>query len=1272
MRRFGFLLGILSVFCCVFSSIAADTVVLWDFKKADVLKGRYPLTLRGKSVIKNDGLFVPAGAFNERAGAMTIKDNLAEFFEGNFSVSVKFSISSQEKPNSPNLVLLDNKYIFKSSKKGDDCGFMLFLKQGKNSNEYIPCAAFGYGNESVAVYGNSFKLSFNKTYTLKMVYDCRGKVQFFLDDVLCAGCKVPAKKIVKAKLPLHIGDRAGAAHWQLGGTIESVEIRKNAESSQVSTLPVGTVLGSWNFTDNTAFKGKYPLKLRGKAKLSAKGLTVVNSDIKQPAGAVLNGFFPELTPADAFELTAKIVLDKTFPRGKNRAMIFDAKYVAMPTAASQARYHKGFAFFLTPQGNNVYRLGGAFGFGESSAQASSAKVTLLPDTEYTLALQFSATGKVIFSVNNKTVGSANVPAGSLAPSEVNFTFGNRVGANYQALGGTIKSIEIRTAKFTPQDFSADISKRTVFERGEKDKKLWIDFINFSNQNLKDVTVNAVNANVNLPKIKIADAAGRTSIKLNFPVDTNLLPGKYILELTAHDANKKTIAKRSVEYVIVPAYRDFMPVMLWGNYEDIKSIREAGFTHQLVHLFPRQGNFDNETLKRWIPHLDENLKSGLYTFGTLHAHFRFIAAKRHLRTGKDGKVYPRANLEASHPAVQKEFCEAAYSTVKAVGTHPAFDGVLINSEVRDGALPSYGSGVEPAAFKKFAGFDIPSTISGKSPQPYIGNKTFPWDRVIEDNQKELVFLKWFWDVGDGWNPLQSMLSKTMHDAIPAERSSRFFTFYDPATRVPPMWGSGGNVDMISQWTYTYPDPIKIGQATDEVIAMGQGNPKQKIASMTQAIWYRSQTAPADVKVKNPPKWLEEEKNAMFVSVSPDSLREAFWSKISRRLDAIMYHGVGSLLAKTDHKLYRMTNYESRKVLSELCKNVVEPLGPVLKKVPERPAEVAILHSLAASFYAPKHFPMGWSKGWAADLHLALQWGHFQPAIIFDEHLLTDRGTEQLKVLFIPGLEVVTESVLKKLNQLRSKGVIIIGDEFTTPALMVDYRIQSISRNIKQPEFAKKELQKLGRDLSILLEKHCRKTHYASNQDLVVRSRGCDAADYVFIVNDKRTFGDYIGQWKLVQEKGLPNSGKIFVNHHAKAAYDLVEHKEINLNNRNNQSSFDVSLAPGDGKAILLLDRKIEKAVLSLPQTVKNKEKYSIECRITDKNSNPVKAYIPVELTLTASDGTVLPGSGFYAAKDGKLVVNEVMATNAPAGEVSVNARCLASGKTAKGKFTVEKQ
>ena len=80
MRRIVFLLCTLSALCCAFSSAAEERGILWDFRKSDVLKGRYPLVLRGKSTVDKNGLFIPVGDNKDRAGAATAgKQNLSVF-----------------------------------------------------------------------------------------------------------------------------------------------------------------------------------------------------------------------------------------------------------------------------------------------------------------------------------------------------------------------------------------------------------------------------------------------------------------------------------------------------------------------------------------------------------------------------------------------------------------------------------------------------------------------------------------------------------------------------------------------------------------------------------------------------------------------------------------------------------------------------------------------------------------------------------------------------------------------------------------------------------------------------------------------------------------------------------------------------------------------------------------------------------------------------------------------------------------------------------------
>ena len=60
----------------------------------------------------------------------------------------------------------------------------------------------------------------------------------------------------------------------------------------------------------------------------------------------------------------------------------------------------------------------------------------------------------------------------------------------------------------------------------------------------------------------------------------------------------------------------------------------------------------------------------------------------------------------------------------------------------------------------------------------------------------------------------------HRPPQARHAASAIVWRRPAVRCPSKWGSGGNVDFLSQWTYSYPDPVRIGLCTDELFEMAR--------------------------------------------------------------------------------------------------------------------------------------------------------------------------------------------------------------------------------------------------------------------------------------------------------------------------------------------------------------------------------------------------------------------------------------------------------------------
>jgi len=631
--------------------------------------------------------------------------------------------------------------------------------------------------------------------------------------------------------------------------------------------------------------------------------------------------------------------------------------------------------------------------------------------------------------------------------------------------------------------------------------------------------------------------------------------------------------------------------------------------------------------------------------------------------RTGAVREHDNVCGNFPEV-RQFCyNVGASVAQTFGQYPALDGSLIHSEVRDGSDLCFHEH-DKAAFRAAAGYDVPDEVVGKNGLSYRRIKNFPANRVVKDDDHFLTFYRWFWKNGDGWNPLHSELSR----GLKSTGRKDLWTFFDPAVRVPDIWGSGGDVDVISQWTYSYPDPIKIGQSADELFAMADGKPGQQVMKMTQIIWYRTGTAPKLPEDESKRvAWEKEKPEAPFITIAPDHMREAFWSKISRPVRGIMYHGWGSLVETgTTNKGYVFTNPATAGVLTELTHNIVQPLGPTLLQIADRPADVAMLESFASQMFAGRG-SYGWSQSWEADTHLMLQWAHLQPRIVFDETVVRD-GLDAFKVLVMPNCDVLTESVVAKIRAFQKRGGLVVADENLCPAILPDIVLPTYKRTGKADE-DKAKLQAMAASLREELDPFYTRYGDASNADLVLRFRRSGASDYLFALNDKRTFGNYVGHHGKVMEQGLQNAGVVSVRRQGAFVYDLVAHRAVPTKASPGGLQFDLNLGPGDGRVFLLTSQKLAAVQLQAPVKVKRGGVADVAVTVADAKGAPVAAVVPVRVEVLDAKGQPAECSGYYGAKDGKLALRLAIAANDAAGTWTITATELASGLSRAQKLVV---
>jgi hypothetical protein len=429
-------------------------------------------------------------------------------------------------------------------------------------------------------------------------------------------------------------------------------------------------------------------------------------------------------------------------------------------------------------------------------------------------------------------------------------------------------------------------------------------------------------------------------------------------------------------------------------------------------------------------------------------------------------------------------------------------------------------------------------------------------------------------------------------------------------------------------------------------------------MTQLIWYRSQTAPNRVlaNAPTPVAWEDHDPEAAYITIAPMHLKEALWTKISRPIQGIMYHGWQSLVQTDSPSAYRFTNPNTAPVLKQLIQDVIEPLGPTLMEIPDERSEVAFLESFTSQMFA-RRGGYGSNMGWDADVWLALQHAHVQTDILFEETLLKN-GLSGRKVLVMPYCDVLTKSVVARIADWQKKGGKIVADEFLCPALKADVVIQSFKREKKAAEDKAKVLE-LAKAFTALPQKVS-----CDNAEIITRVRKFGEAMYVFVINDKRAFGCYVGQHGLVMENGLPASGVVSLKAESANVYELTGTQFIvPKRGEDGSMSWKVDLGPGDGKIFLVTPKPLLGLKLDVPESATAGQKAAVKLQITSTADSPLKAVIPVKVEVRDANGVLTEGSGFYAAENGLLDLALDLAPNDDPGTWEVRAKELASGMEA---------
>ncbi len=982
----------------------------------------------------------------------------------------------------------------------------------------------------------------------------------------------------------------------------------------------------------------------------------------------------DLSPKGAFTVELWICPEKELTADYGESFLIDKKYVA----------HDDYQLILSAAEKSGSRtLRAVLGFGSDSETWNSRPFQLPVGQWRHVAFTYDGAGTGRFFVDGVPHGHATFSGRKgISPGKHGLSIGDRIGSNYHGFPGLIDQVRLtaRAAEFSAIKFER-VSDRTCFRRMEPDAAIRLAVTNLLRRPLPDSVLSVSGPSIPRWTKSLGPLdSGRTET-IVYPIDSRLRPDVYelLVELTpAGETNSLASDRLTVRIVPRPLPARF-PVLMWGVYDgvprELERLKQLGFTH-VLGLSADYGRIweagkpteaaSPQKVAEAKAMLDQCLAHDLTIVASLSPGQWLRSKPEMLRVDRQGKTLPgKSDICGLIPEIETYCYNVGASVAQTYGAFPAFGAALIHTEVRDHAQPCFHAH-DIEAFRKSAGIDVPAEIAGRTGVHYRKLNDFPASRVVPDNFPILAYMRWYWKEGDGWNGLNTAL----HRGLKSTGRQDLWTFHDPAVRVARVYGAGGEVDVLSQWTYSYPDPIRIGLATDELLATAAGRPGQEVMKMTQIIWYRSQTAPIPKPDQPPPafeaRWEMEQPDAQFITIAPMHLREAFWTKIARPIKGIMYHGWQSLVPVEKVASYRLTHPQTASELSRLTREVVGPLGPMLLNVPGVRSDVAVLQSFASEMLAGRG-TYGWGRGWAGDAYHVFQYAHLQPEILLDETIV-EKGLDGYRVLGMFDCDVLTQSVVDRVKKFQSNGGIVIGDENLCPAIKPDIVLPVYARTGRNDADRAALVEAAGK-LRTQLDARYSRFVDTTSPDVIPYRRRAAGADYLFVVNDRREYGSYVGHHGLVMENGLPSRATVRVARQAAAVYDLVDSRRVFARVDAGATVFDVELGPCDGRVFLVCDQAIAGVRIAAAEEATRGGWLACEISVVDGNGKSLSAVVPLKIAIRDPDGRPAEFSGYDAAIDGKRSLTIDIAPNDLPGLWQIEVRELASNQTATHYFRV---
>ncbi len=550
-------------------------------------------------------------------------------------------------------------------------------------------------------------------------------------------------------------------------------------------------------------------------------------------------------------------------------------------------------------------------------------------------------------------------------------------------------------------------------------------------------------------------------------------------------------------------------------------------------------------------------------------------------------------------------------------------------------------------------------------------------VIRDDDPEYVYAKYYFKSGDGFVTVNTAMGDVVHQYRPD-----MITISDPM-RYCSVYGRFGGIDAVSSWTYSNPDP-KATLFIETLRREAEHDSKEFIHTIT--LWnYAGSLVPCGKD-----RFARE----FTLRMEPDRFTENAWLNFSRAPLAIgTYFGspLEFFFQEGDPFIY---SPETETAVAEFAHKVLRPFGELMRRTVQSRRDIAVLDSFASRIYGVSPRPYNHYPNYAVyNFRTLLSMAHLPADVIFDETVM-ETGLDGYKILVLPVCDTLPETVYRRILAFAERGGIVIADQYLRaeiPGVIrfdfdFEYRKRvNANANTRKCDFTVKDdtnfrsewvtspvegvpadrdqeiLEEYAERLRKVVDSLYHRRFDCSSPRILLNSRESGEVCYLVAVNDHRTFGDRVGQWLSMLEKGLPENG-VFTLHgfeYEPEVYELTSHRKLEVTaDGNGDYRFEFTLPPASG-AIFAVYPKQEPS-LRILQPGMNRLRVETGFAV---------GLQPLKVEITLPDGHPYDGGGYVTAERGVRELEIRPALNEPEGKWTANITDLTTGGQVSAEISV---